>query len=74
MMVVIKLIVILLGAAFLLFGYWIRFRKKYHLINGFKADYQAGRKDERYAERVGMIEFVLGIVLLVIGILFIIFI
>lgn len=71
-MTIIEILAIVLGMAFLSFGYFIYFQKKYNLINGFKADYEAGRKDEQYAKRVGLIEFVIGIVLLVIGIMMII--
>ena len=38
-MLVVKTITIILGSAFLLFGYFIYFHKKYNLINGFSADY-----------------------------------
>ena len=71
-MLVLKIIAILLGLAFTLFGYFIYFRKKYNLINGFEADFKAGRKDENYARRVGMVEFVVGIVILIVGIILII--
>ena len=70
-MITVKIITLVLGLAFLLFGYFIYFRKKYSLINGFKADYKAGRKDERYAKRVGLIEFIIGVVLLASGIVII---
>jgi len=72
-MIVVKIITVILGLAFLLFGYFIYFKKKYNLINGFSADYQAGRKNEKYAKRVGLIEFILGIVLLAIGVVLIVF-
>ena len=72
-MLVVKIITIILGFAFLLFGYFIFFKKKYDLINGFSADYKAGRKDEKYAKSVGLIELILGIVLLIIGIILILF-
>ena len=49
-MVVLKVLAVVLGLAFLLFGYFIYFRKKYNLINGFEADFKAGRKNEEYAE------------------------
>lgn len=68
-----KIIVILLGLAFALFGYFIYFRKKYSLINGFEAEYKAGRKDEEYARRVGMAEFVLGLILLFVGLVLVVF-
>ena len=72
-MLVVKIIVVVLGLAFTLFGYFIYFRKKYNLINGFGADYKAGRKNEKYAKRVGMIEFVVGIGILIAGLALIIF-
>ena len=72
-MVVVKVLAILLGLAFFLFGYFIYFKNKYNLINGFEADFKAGRKNEEYAKRVGMIEFVIGIVLLIVGLALIIF-
>ncbi len=72
-MIVLKILAILLGLAFILFGYFIYFRKKYNLINGFEADFKAGRKNEDYAKRVGMVEFVVGIAILIAGIVLIIF-
>ena len=72
-MIVIKVLAILLGLAFLLFGYFIYFKKKYDLINGFEADFKAGRKNEDYAKRVGMVEFVVGIAILVAGFVLVIF-
>lgn len=72
-MVLLKVLAIILGLAFLLFGYFIYFKKKYNLINGFEADFKAGRKNEEYAKRVGMVEFVVGIAILIAGIALIIF-
>lgn len=72
-MLALKIIAILLGLAFTLFGYFIYFRKKYDLINGFESDFKAGRKNEGYAKRVGMVEFVIGIAILIAGIVLIIF-
>ena len=72
-MIVIKVLAILLGLAFLLFGYFIYFKKKYDIINGFEADFKAGRKNEDYAKRVGMVEFVVGIAILVAGFFLVIF-
>ena len=71
-MIIVKILTFILGAAFLLFGYFIYFRKRYHLINGFSADHREGRKSERYAKRVGLIEFILGAVLQFIGVLLLI--
>ena len=45
-MMLLKALAVVLGLAFLLFGYFIYFKKKYHLINGFEADFKAGRKNE----------------------------
>ena len=72
-MVVLKVLAVVLGLAFLLFGYFIYFKKKYNLINGYEADFKTGRKNEEYAKRVGMIEFVVGIAMLLAGVVLIIF-
>ena len=72
-MLALKIIAVLLGLAFTLFGYFIYFRKRYNLINGFEADFKAGRKNEEYAKCVGMVEFVLGIGILIAGLALIIF-
>ena len=72
-MLVLKIVSVLLGLSFTLFGYFIYLRKKYNLINCFEADFKAGRKNEEYAKRVGMVEFVIGIAVLVAGIVRIIF-
>ncbi len=72
-MIALKIIIGLVGVAFLLFGYLIFFRKKYDLINGFTADFLAGRKDEPYAKRIGLIEFIIGIVFLLVLLVLIIF-
>ena len=44
-MIFLKIISAVLGTAFTLFGYFIYFRKKYSLINGFDADMNAALKD-----------------------------
>ena len=67
-MIFLKVLTVVLGLAFLLFGYFIYFKKKYNLINGFEADFQDGRKNEAYAKRVGLVEFVVGIALLIAGV------
>lgn len=72
-MLILKIVAVVLGLAFTVFGYFIYFRKKYNLINGFEADFKAGRKDENYVERVGLVEFVLGTAILIAGIALIIF-
>lgn len=72
-MTVLKVLSVVLGATFLMFGYFIYFKKKYNLINGFEADFKEGRKNEEYAKRVGLVEFVVGIVLLIAGAALILF-
>ena len=72
-MVVLKALAVMVGLAFLLFGYFIYFKQKYNLINGYEADFKAGRKNEEYAKRVGMIEFVVGIAMLLAGVVLILF-
>ena len=67
-MIFLKALAVVLGLAFFLFGYFIYFKKKYNLINGFEADFQDGRKNEAYAKRVGLVEFVVGIALLIAGV------
>ena len=72
-MLILKILLPVVGAAFLLFGYLIFFRKKYSLINGFVAAFKEGRKTERYARRVGLVEFILGILLLIASAILILF-
>ena len=66
-MLALTIVLTLLGLAFSVVGYFIYFRKKYSLINGFTADCCAGRKDEAYAKRVGLIELAVGIGCLIAG-------
>lgn len=66
-MIVIKIIALLVGSAFTLFGYFIFFKKKYSLINGFEEAFKAGQKTEDYARRIGLAEFIIGIALLVVA-------
>lgn len=70
---ILKIIIILLGIAFTIFGYLIYFRKNYNLINDFEEDCKAGRKTISYARRVGVTEFIIGIAMVVIGIFLIVF-
>ncbi len=72
-MIIVKILSAFLGIAFLLFGYFIYFRKKYNLINGFAEDYKNGRKTEKYALRIGLVEFIIGCVLLAVSIALFIF-
>ena len=60
-------ILIVVGGAFITFGYLIYFKEKYNLINGFELDYKSGRKTESYAKKVGLVEPIIGIILVVIG-------
>ena len=64
-MLALKIIAPAISMAFLLFGYFIFFKGKYDLINGFAEDLKAGRRTEKYARRVGLVEFIIGIVGLV---------
>ena len=72
-MTVLKIIAIILGIAFTLFGYFIFFKKKYTLINGFDEAFKSGRKNEDYAKRVGLAEFVLGVAILIVAVILLIF-
>jgi hypothetical protein len=72
-MIILKVLAVISGLAFILFGYFIYFKKKYNLINGFEADFKAGCKNEDYARRVGLVEFVVGIAILIAGVALIIF-
>ena len=72
-MLILKILLPVLGVAFLLFGCIILFGKKYSLINGFDAAFREGRKTERYARRVGAVELILGIVLLLTSVILILF-
>lgn len=67
-MILLKIILITVGVAFTAFGYFVYFKEKYNLINGFEADYKAGRKTESYAKKVGLVEFIIGIILTLVGI------
>lgn len=71
-MLALKIIAVTLGLAFTLFGYFIFFKKKYSLINGFEEDYKAGRKTEDYAKRVGLVEFVVGVAILIAAVILLI--
>ena len=62
-----------LGLTFTLFGYLIYFKKKYNLVNGFEADFKAGRKTESYASQIGLIEFIIGVVIYIAALSLIVF-
>lgn len=63
-----NIIIIVVGVAFITFGYLIYFKEKYNLINGFELDYKSGRKTESYAKKVGLVELMIGIILVVVGV------
>ena len=67
-MTILKILLLLVGTMFILFGYLIYFRKQYNLINGFEEAYKAGRKTKSYAKRVGLVELIVGIILTIFGI------
>ena len=66
-MTLLKIILIALGATFSTFGYLIYCKKKYNLINDYEANRKASKKTESYARKVGLIELLLGIALLMVG-------
>lgn len=66
-MIFLMIILLVVGVAFTTFGYFIYFKEKYNLINGFESDYKSGRKSETYAKKVGLVEFMIGIILVVVG-------
>ncbi|MDU1582662.1 MAG: DUF3784 domain-containing protein [Peptoniphilus harei] len=65
-MILLMIILLVVGVAFTTFGYFIYFKEKYNLINGFESDYKSGRKSETYAKKVGLVEFMIGIILVVV--------
>ena len=66
-MTLLKIILIALGTTFSIFGYLTYFKKKYNLINDYEANRKAGKKTESYARKIGLIELLLGIALLMVG-------
>ena len=72
-MLALKIITVLLGLAFMLFGYFIFFRQKYFPVNGFEAELKAGRKAEKYAKCVGLVEWILGVTILLAGFALVLF-
>lgn len=59
-MTLLKIILLIVGLAFLTFGYLIYIKKQYHLINGFESALKAGRKTAADADKVGRVELILG--------------
>lgn len=66
---ILKILLFILGTVFSTFGYLIYFRKKYSLINSFNLDVVYKRKDSSYAKKLGLIEFVLGLGLIILAII-----
>lgn len=64
-MTLLKIIIAILAILFTGFGYFIYFRGKYNLING----YNPKSMSERYAKIVGLSEFALGILLIIVFII-----
>ncbi|MCR3922858.1 MAG: DUF3784 domain-containing protein [Firmicutes bacterium] len=63
-----RVMLIFIGTLFIGFGYAIWFKQKYHLINNFENDKQRGKLNDAFAKRVGIIEFIGGIVCLLLGV------
>ena len=45
-MILLMIILLVVGVAFTTFGYFIYFKEKYNLINGFEGDFKPARKSE----------------------------
>ena len=67
-MTLLKIILILVGLAFITFGYLIYFKEKYNLINDFESNFKSGKKTESYAKKLGLVELIIGIIFILIGI------
>ena len=72
-MLILKLVLFLLGVAFVSFGYFIYFKKRYFLINGFEEAFKLGERDESYAKRVGLTELIIGIIMIISSVVLFIF-
>ncbi|SET43314.1 hypothetical protein SAMN05660297_02403 [Natronincola peptidivorans] len=68
-MFILRITLILIGLAFIGFGYAIWFKEKYHLINNFENDKKNGRLSDSFAKRVGMIELIGGITCFTLGLI-----
>ena len=69
----VKIILFVLGITFAVFGYLIVFKRQYGLINDFKDRKKVGSRTDADAFRVGQVELILGIGLLVLFLLLMIF-
>ena len=72
-MLILKPVLFLLGVAFVFFGYFIYFKKRYFLINGFEEAFKSGERDESYAKRVGLTELIIGIIMIISSVVLFIF-
>lgn len=72
-MLVLKVLALSLGLKYAASGYLIHFKKKYSLVKGFEEEFRAGCKKESYANRIGLMEFVVGIAISLAAIALIIF-
>ena len=72
-MLILKPVLFLLGVAFVSFGYFIYFKKRYFLINGFEEAFKSGERDESYAKRVGLTELIIGIIMIISSVVLFIF-
>jgi hypothetical protein len=66
-MIVLKIVLLMIGILFCIFGYLIYYKGKYVLINDYEKD--NGKYDENYARRIGIIEFIGGIFLSILGLI-----
>ena len=67
-MFAIKIALMIVGVLFALFGYFIFFKGKYSLINNFDEDKKNQKYDDAYAKRMGLIEFVGGLITFTLGV------
>ena len=72
-MLMLKIILFVLGITYTVFGYLIVFKKQYGLINDFKARKKAESQKDTDAFRIGQVELILGVGLLVLFVLLKIF-
>lgn len=67
-MIILKISLTLVGIVFIVFGYLIYFKGKYSLINNFVEDKKNNVYDDNYAKRVGFIELIGGLIILILGV------
>lgn len=68
-MLIVKILFIIIGLVFISFGYLIYFKEKYNIINMYEANKKRGIKDESYAKKIGKLELIFGICLIILGII-----